>query len=101
MRIEHTKEELENVLSLLKDGDWHKGPHISVSCGVNERQIRHIAEVTAKLISGNDGYKRIDMATKDEISHHVASLRSRANKITMRADAIEHGDLCEQGDTCK
>ena len=94
MRIEHNNEELEAVMAALKDGEWHKGPDIRSACGVKERQIRHMAEVTAKLISGNEGYKRVDMATQEEIDHHIASLRSRANKITRRADAIEHGILC-------
>ena len=94
MRIEHNEDELAKVLNALKDGQWHKGPTIREACGVNERQIRHMAEVTAKLISGNEGYKRVDLATQEEIDHHVASLRSRADKIARRADAIEHRVLC-------
>lgn len=85
----HTDVEEEKVMTFLSDGKWHKGTVIKMISGVNERMIRSIAEKTAKLISGNEGYKRVDKASENEINHHIASLRSRANKITLRADAIE------------
>ena len=78
-----------DVMETLEDGDWHKGPDIKVKCGVAERTIRHIAEVTASLISGNEGYKRLDKATPGEVDRHVNSLQSRAKKILDRVDGIQ------------
>jgi hypothetical protein len=78
----------DDILATLSSGGWVKGPNLARKCGVTERTIRHTAESTGLLIGGNNGYKRVDMATQEEINHAVASLRSRADKLTARADAI-------------
>lgn len=83
-----TESEIVAILNALADGTWKKGPSLARMCGVTERTIRRVAEETAGLISGNDGYKRVDLATKAELARNVASLRSRARKLMARADEI-------------
>lgn len=86
---------------LLADGKWHKAKDLVAWSGVsptggaqlawkNTRIIRAICEAEPdKFISTQKGYKRADLATDDELTNAINDLRSRAEKMTARADAID------------
>lgn len=77
------------VLNALSDGNWHKVDEVANKSGASPRCIRYVAEYTGEIISGDLGYKRADMATAPEIRRSVQALRSRARKLTNRANDIE------------
>ena len=89
-----------NVLAALDDGQWITGPTLAHLSGTTERMIRDTAEVTGKIISGQLGYKLASRATRREIEHAMADLRSRERKIQRRADILEMvltmRDACQQ-----
>ena len=87
---QYTQRDKDAVMNLLNDGKWYTASEIKNATMVTPRSIRQIAEDTALLISGNEGYKRLDKAKQSEIKAHVSNLRSRALHINSRVD-----HLCE------
>lgn len=77
------------IMAFLADGRWHKAAEIALNVGIGPRAIREMAEETGDFIGGQEGYKRADLATKEERDHAVASLKSRAGKILRRAWSLE------------
>jgi len=70
----------------LADGQFHKGKDLPM----NSRMIRAVcAELPSFFLSTQNGYKRADFATVDEIENSIADLRSRINHIDTRASALE------------
>lgn len=71
----------------LGDGGWHKTAVIPLSGVV----IRQICQAYPSEFLGNTqlGYRLAEYAEPEEVSWAIASLRSRARKITRRADALE------------
>ena len=53
-----------------------------------KRQLRHIAQASEWIISGQKGYKHIEHATAEEISHFVNWMESQATEMTRRAEAV-------------
>ncbi len=75
----------EKIMRFLSDGLWHKSPEICQTCGfADSRPIRELAETTGAIIGGPRGYKRADLATKEELEHAGRSLCSRGAKTTRR-----------------
>ena len=81
--------QVQRVMTLLADGEWHKAEEIKKYAVVDPRVVRIIAEKTGQLIGGAQGYKRTDMADPEEIWHARNSLRSRARKLLKRAKRLE------------
>ena len=79
----------EQIMRFLRDGKWHKAAEIALNVGIGPRAIRELAEETGDFIGGQEGYKRADLATQEERDHAVASLKSRAGKISRRARDLE------------
>ena len=71
----------------LSDGAWRKTDQIPLSGVV----IRQVCQAYPSEFLGNTqlGYRLAMFADADEVSHAIASLRSRARKIARRADALE------------
>lgn len=76
-------------MNYLSRGQWVKGDRLAHETGVNRRLIRAMAEETGCLISGQNGYKRTDLGTADELEHALNDYRSRANKLNARAGKTE------------
>ena len=83
--ILYTDRELEVVTQYLSKGRWVFAKEIVMNCGINSRQLRQMSEMSGNFLGGQDGYKRVDLATSEEISHAYNALMSRATKITARA----------------
>jgi hypothetical protein len=85
-------EDYRRLRIVLDDGEWHNQDdiekHDASLVGVKVRQIcsQHPTEFLGNV---NYGYRLVEHATKEEIDWAVRSLRSRARKITKRADALE------------
>jgi len=96
-----TRDDKITLWRLLCDGKWHKANDLVVWSGIgpdgkaqiawkNTRIIRAICETEPdKFISTQRGYKRADLATDEELTNAINDLRSRAKKMTARADAID------------
>lgn len=55
----------------------------------NKRFIRALAAAAEPdIISGQRGYKHIDHATRDEVMHFAASMRSQMSKMDTRVSAV-------------
>ena len=50
--------------------------------------IRHIAQASAWIISGQKGYKHLAHATAEEINHFANWMESQATEMTRRAEAV-------------
>ena len=94
-----TRDDKLTLWRLLSDGKWHKAKDLAPHWGNNRyipprtgnpRIIRAICEAEPdKFISTQKGYKRADLATDEELTNAINDLRSRAKKMTERANAIE------------
>ena len=70
----------------LADGKFHKAKELPM----NSRMIRAVcAEHPRYFLSTQQGYKRADHATADELANSIADLRSRIKHIDARASALE------------
>ncbi len=74
----------QRVMEFLKDGGWQRAQMISLILGISPREMRELAESTGAFIGGNQGYKRADLATAEELEHAGRSLCSRGAKTTRR-----------------
>jgi len=81
--------QVHRIMLFLSDGEWHKSGEIEQYAAVKARTVRLVAEKTGKLVGGNQGYKRTDLANPDEIWHARNSLKSRARKLLNRAKRLE------------
>lgn len=52
------------------------------------RQIRRLANSSVWLISGQKGYKHLEHATAEEISHFANWMESQAAQMTRRAESV-------------
>lgn len=82
---------LEDILR--SNIDWMISAAILVRMGqqVNEntrRDLRRLASKTAHIISGGRGYRHMDHATTEEITHAVNTLESQASEMLSRATRI-------------
>ena len=57
-------------------------------CRYHDRDIRALASASSKIISGQKGYKHVEHATPEEVSHAASWLESQAKKMSDRAGAI-------------
>ena len=75
----------------LSDGQWHKQKDISRATGLRGSTVRQICQTHPTVYLGNvsKGYCLVDRASREDIDHAINSLRSRARKISERADALE------------
>jgi hypothetical protein len=56
---------------------------------VGDRELRAWAEAASPdVISGQKGYKHVDCATTDEITHFVHWMESQGKKMIARAEAV-------------
>ncbi len=53
-----------------------------------DRDIRQMASESAKIISGQKGYKHIAHGTSEEVNHAASWLESQAKKMSDRACSI-------------
>lgn len=84
---------LEDILR--SNSDWMTSAAILVRMGLKvdentRRDLRRLASKTANIISGTRGYRHMDHATTDEITHAVATLESQAKEMLSRATRIRH-----------
>ena len=80
---------ITGLLRYLDDGNWHTAKQIESLTGIRARMVRLIAEETGTLLGGQHGYKRVDMASADEINHTINALRSRCAAMTERVFKLE------------
>ena len=74
--VERCKEQLNNLLSVLRDGEWHTARDLKVY-GFSDRELRDLVENSeGRILSfpGSPGYKSFDHATIDEIEQSKALL---------------------------
>lgn len=83
----HTlKEHAFDLGKFLSDGGWHKRKDILME----PRMIRKVCEEWPDVyMSGPEGYKMVEFATKREVELSLAHLRSRVEHISRRADGLE------------
>ena len=88
-----TRQDKILLWQILSDGQFHKARDIAPRFGNkpgNTRIIRAICEAEPdKFISTQQGYKRTDLATDDELMNARNDLLSRVSKMQARADAID------------
>jgi hypothetical protein len=89
MNYLYTKQELDTVLDYLATGQWVLSKEITYKCAINARKLRQMSEMSGEFLGGQDGYKRVDKATTEEIKHAYNALMSRASKITSRAEILQ------------
>ncbi len=53
-----------------------------------KRQLRLLANSSEWVISGQKGYKHLEHATTEEISHFANWMESQAKQMTRRAEAV-------------
>jgi hypothetical protein len=53
-----------------------------------KRYLRHIAQASEWIISGQKGYKHLEHATAEEINHFANWMESQATEMTRRAEAV-------------
>ena len=71
-------------------GAWAKETELSESTGLEGRRIRElISEHSRDVISGQKGFCHIKRARNEDAVHCVNSLRSRAKKMSERADRLQ------------
>jgi hypothetical protein len=80
-----TDEIRQKVHRVARDGNWHTAWDFNM----DPRALRRFTEETHELIGGQHGYKLTVQATEMERREAAIALRSRANKILARAEALE------------
>jgi uncharacterized protein YciW len=75
---------------LLESSCWMTARDIALTTQgrILDRDIRDLASRTAKIISGQRGYKHMAHSTLEEANHCAAALQSQAKKMDERACAI-------------
>jgi hypothetical protein len=76
--------------TLLSAADWMTARDIQTVGGqqFHDRAIRRLANQSANIISGQNGYRHIDTATPEEIRHCANALTSQADQMRLRAIRI-------------
>jgi hypothetical protein len=82
---------LESYLS--SHSGWHTCAMILAALGKpetdqNKRDIRALAQSSKWIISGQKGYKHLERATAEEISHFTHWMESQAREMTRRAETV-------------
>lgn len=78
------------VTAYLSDGSWRNEEEIRRATGVNRRGMIRAGMLEDGTLLGltEAGFKLTRLATDAEVSHCLASLRSRSASILARVDAI-------------
>lgn len=90
-----TPEKLRYFEDTLDDfGGWMKARPCAELVGLGggecgKRNVRKLAEMSSKVISGNDGYKHVRWATPKELAHFKARLRSQMMRMSERLARLE------------
>ena len=80
-------EKLERALSA---GKWMPAQQLSRLTGMNDREIRHLAQISdGRIITGNNGYKLIRHASVIEVNECCDRLRSQASRMIGRVIQIQ------------
>lgn len=83
------EERLQLFLRTLRGLGWVRCARLEQVLGLNERQIRRLAELAGgRVISGQRGYRLTVEATGEECAHAERWLHSQARQMTARAIAI-------------
>lgn len=84
-RNTETSEPLARLISILRDGQWHRSRELAVY-GFNERELRMLVEDSDGQIfsfPGSPGYKLFDFVTEEEFQQ-CASLKHQAERMLSR-----------------
>lgn len=80
---------LENYLKSSRD--WMEGGALELIAGREKYQgrwVRALAQASEWVISGQKGYKHLEHATAEEVSHFVNWMESQGKKMIGRAEKI-------------
>lgn len=84
-------EALERLL--LRAGGWRTESEVLVALGradteSQKRQVRRWANLSPRIISGQDGYKHLKHASVAEVQHCCAALECQAKEVAERVGRI-------------
>lgn len=80
---------VEKLRSALKFGAWATARNLALATGLDDRELRIIAEHhEGEFITGNGGYKLAALATAEEIAACADRLLSQGKKMIRRAIRI-------------
>jgi len=83
-------DEVRLMANALLNAHWLTARELGEAVGLNPRALRRAAhESRGKIISGQRGYCLFGNSSTEEQEEAVSTLRSRAKKITARADELE------------
>lgn len=73
----------------LADGDWHTARELA-RLGLDDRTLRTILEDDPEgYVSTDKGYRRIEMATREDIAKSAARLLSQGRKMVRRGMRLQ------------
>ena len=85
-----TQAEFDCLLRWLADGEWDTAKVLYSMLYTSERRLRLIVEASkGKIISGNKGYKRTDLATFEEVQHYINRMKAHAKAELQNALDVE------------